>query len=30
MPTPESVNLAEQIDITATVDDNEVLTVSKV
>ena len=30
MPIPESVNLAEQIDITATVDDNHVLTVSKV
>jgi len=30
MPIPESVNLAEQIDITATVDDNDVLTISKV
>ena len=30
MPIPESVNLAEQIDIVATVDDNQVLTVSKV
>jgi len=30
MPIPESVNLAEQIDITATIDGGQVLTISKV
>ena len=30
MPAPESIVLAEQLDITATVDDNQVLTISKV